>query len=482
MRRMTPLDAAWLTVDSRDTPMHVATLAILSKPKNASPTYLQDLVKEFQGARSFVPPWNLRIRQSPLKNVLPVVEEIHDIDMEYHVRHSALPHPGGERELGVLVSRLHAHQLDLSRPLWECHIIEGLENDRFALYTKMHHALIDGVAGVRIMQQSFSENPRERGMVPPWSKRAATQARRERVLEDAAFSPTGWAQHALASTRSKARSVAGLGKTLAHLVGASGNRENALTSPYDSPKSVLNKRVSPPRRFGTQQYDLDRLKKICKAADVSLNDVVLCICGAALRRFLLESNALPDKPLTAGIPVSVRPAGDVQVGTAISFILSTLGTDIADPVLRLKAIHASTDKAKQELQALTRKQIDAYTLMVMGPFIGSLVTGLGGRTRPVFNLTISNVPGPQKPLYFNGARMEGIFPVSLVAHGQALNITCLSYAGKLNFGFTAARDTLPHMQRLSVYTGEALDELEAILVPSSKSRSTSSTKRKAAAS
>ena len=120
--------------------------------------------------------------------------------------------------------------------------------------------------------------------------------------------------------------------------------------------------------------------------------------------------------------------------------------------------------------------------MVMGPFIGSLVTGLGGRTRPVFNLTISNVPGPQKPLYFNGARMEGIFPVSLVAHGQALNITCLSYAGKLNFGFTAARDTLPHMQRLSVYTGEALDELEAILVPSGKSRSTSSTKRKAAAS
>ena len=478
MRRMTPLDAAWLTVDSRDTPMHVATLVILSKPKNAAPSYLQDLVDEFQGARSFVPPWNLRIRQSALKNVLPVVEEIHDIDMEYHVRHSALPKPGGERELGVLVSRLHAHQLDLSRPLWECHIIEGLENDRFALYTKMHHALVDGVAGVRIMQRSFSESSRERNMGPPWTRRAATEPKREHQA-DAALSPTGWATAALTSTRSKARSAAGLGKTVAHMISAAGNRENALTSPYDSPKSVLNKRISPPRRFGTQQYELERLKKICQAANVTLNDVVLCICGAALRRFLLESNALPDKPLTAGIPVSVRPAGDMQVGTAISFILSTLGTDIADPLLRLQAIHASTSKAKNELQALTRKQIDGYTLMLMGPFIGSLVTGLGGRTRPVFNITISNVPGPQKPLYFNGARVDGVYPVSLVTHGQALNITCLSYAGKLNFGFTAARDTLPHMQRLSVYTGEALDELETLLLAKAPTKTGTSRRQKA---
>ncbi len=194
---------------------------------------------------------------------------------------------------------------------------------------------------------------------------------------------------------------------------------------------------------------------------------------------MLESNALPDKPLTAGIPVSVRPAGDMQVGTAISFILSTLGTDIADPLLRLQAIHASTSKAKNELQALTRKQIDGYTLMLMGPFIGSLVTGLGGRTRPVFNITISNVPGPQKPLYFNGARVDGVYPVSLVTHGQALNITCLSYAGKLNFGFTAARDTLPHMQRLSVYTGEALDELETLLLAKAPTKTGTSRRQKA---
>ena len=190
--------------------------------------------------------------------------------------------------------------------------------------------------------------------------------------------------------------------------------------------------------------------------------MVLGLCGSSLRRFLLESNALPNQALTAGIPVSVRPAGDNSVGTAISFIIATLGTDIADPKLRLETIHESTRRAKENLQKLPRSAIDRYSLMLMGPFILQLITGLGGRTRPVFNVTISNVPGPDYPLFYNGLKMEGIYPVSLLSHGQSLNITCLSYDGNLNFGFTACRDTLPKMQRLSVYTGEALEELEEI--------------------
>lgn len=470
MRRLSPLDAAWLTVESRDTPMHVASLVILSKPKNAGENYLQELVEHLRSARSFVPPWNLKIKQSPLKNVLPVVKEHHDIDMEYHVRHSALPKPGGERELGQIVSRLHAHQLDLTRPLWECHVIEGLEGDRFALYNKMHHSLIDGVAGVRILQQSFSENARDRKMPPPWSKRAATNKSGKDKSKQEFNSPAGTAASALGGMKKQARSVGGLARVFREFGKARGSDTNKLSAPFDAPKSVFNGRVTPPRRFATQQYDINRIKKVAQAADVTLNDVVLALCGTALRRFLLEANSLPDKALTAGIPVSVRPAGDVNVGTAISFIISTLGTDIADPKLRLEEIHAATARAKEELQKLSRSQIDQYTLLLMGPFIGALVAGLGGRTRPVFNITISNVPGPDKPLYFNGAKMEGIFPVSLLSHGQALNITCLSYNGNLNFGFTACRDTLPHMQRLSVYTGEALEEYEGLYKTKSKPR------------
>ena len=485
MRRLNVLDAAWLTVDSKDTPMHVASLLIFSLPDNAPDDYVQEMVEHLRNTKTFVPPWNMVLKPSALSKAMPVMGEKHDIDMEYHVRHSALPKPGGERELGVLVSRLHAHQLDLSRPLWECHIIEGLENNRVAMYTKMHHALVDGVGGMRILQQALSDSPNEK-CPPPWSRRAATNKKKRRDDSDKPLANTNftdWMRGLLKSTRTEINTLPDLAKTFGQFVRAAREEDEALGVPYRAPKSVINSRVTPPRRFATQQYEIDRLKQLAKTANVTLNDVVLALCGSSLRRFLMESNALPNQSLTAGIPVSVRPAGDIAVGTAISFIVATLGTDIADPKLRLETIHESTRRAKENLQKLPKSAIDRYSLLLMGPFILQLVTGLGGRTKPVFNITISNVPGPDYPLYFNGLKLEGMFPVSLLSHGQSLNITCLSYNGNLNFGFTACRDTLPKMQRLSVYTGEALEELEEIFgiaapKPASKARGT---KRRVAA-
>ena len=459
MRRLSVLDAAWLTVESKETPMHVGSLQIYSLPEDADDNYVQEMVDQLRSAKSFAPPWNLEIKPSPLSRALPVVRERHDLDMEYHVRHSALPRPGGERELGELISRLHARPLDLTRPLWECHLIEGLEGNRIALYTKMHHALVDGVGGVRIMQQALAKSPDER-VPPPWTRRPALKKKRQ--PEELVGNFNGWIREMLDGARKEIRTLPALFKTFAEFAKAAREDDNPLGVPYKAPKSVLNGRVTPPRRFATQQYEIDRLKAIAREAGVTLNDVVLALCAASLRRFLLESNALPKQSLTAGIPVSVRPADDTSVGTAISFIIATLGTDIADPKLRLETIHESTRRAKEILQKLPRSAIDRYSLMLMGPFILQLVSGLGGRTRPVFNVTISNVPGPSEPLYYNGLKMEGIYPVSLLSHGQALNITCLSYNGKLNFGFTACRDTLPKMQRLSVYTGEALEELEEV--------------------
>ena len=187
---------------------------------------------------------------------------------------------------------------------------------------------------------------------------------------------------------------------------------------------------------------------------------MLAICGGALRRFLKEDNQLPRRSLTAGIPVSVRPADDDEQGNAISFMIATLGTDVADPIKRLNSICGSTKRAKEHLQGLPRSSITSYTMMLMGPYIAQLLSGLGGRTRPVFNITISNVPGPQETLYFRGAKMVANYPVSLVTHGQGLNITCHGYSDTLSFGFIACRDTVPSMQRIAVYTGEALEELE----------------------
>jgi diacylglycerol O-acyltransferase / wax synthase len=462
VKKLNPLDASWLYVDSTDTPMHVASLLIFSLPEGAPEDFLRKLVTQLKSGADYAAPWNLKLKSPALRRVLPSWTEDSDLDIDYHIRHSALPKPGGERELGMLVSRLHSHQLDFARPLWEAHIIEGLEGNRFALYTKMHHSLVDGISGMRMLQRTMGTSAAaSKKLPPPWTSHAPVS--KKAMDDEIAPTPDTAVKSMFGGLRKQFRSVPDLARGLGRLVKSAGGGKSALTVPFGAPSSVLNGRITGSRRFGTQQYDLAQLKALAKKADVTLNDVVLWLCSTALRRFLKEANALPNKSLTAGIPVNVRPADDHGTGNAISFIMATLATDIADPRKRLDAIRESTARAKAHLQSLPRDALTQYTMLVMAPFILELITGLGGRTRPVFNVTISNVPGPEQPLYFHGARLEAMYPVSLLAHGQAINITCVSYAGKLNFGFTGARDTLPHMQRLSVYTGEALEELEEVL-------------------
>jgi WS/DGAT/MGAT family acyltransferase len=229
--------------------------------------------------------------------------------------------------------------------------------------------------------------------------------------------------------------------------------------------SVLNGRVREKRRFATQQFPMARLRALADAAGCTLNDVVLALCGGSLRRFLLERDSLPRQSLTAGIPVSVRPKDDQGTGNAISFIVATLATDIDDAAERLAEIRTSVRHAKAHVQGLPREAMQQYTVLLMAPTIVTLLGGIGGRTRPMFNITISNVPGPEKTLYFRGARLEAIYPASIVTHGQALNITCQSYAGFMDFGFTGCHASVPSLQKLAVYAAEALDELEAAILP-----------------
>ena len=455
MRRLKPLDASWLYVESRNTPMHVAGLHIFKPSAKAGPDFVRDLVAQCRAATHFVSPWNLRLANSPLRAIAPAWEVDRNIDLDYHVRHSALPQPGGERELGVLVARLHSHPLDLHRPLWECHIIEGLEGGRFALYTKMHHSLMDGIASMRMVQQVLSESPRERKVVPPWAH-AELKTEDQQIEDLVAHVTSARRKRPLAQAREQVGHLPSVVRAMRSLW----NEDADLTPPFSAPKSLLNERITAQRRVATQQYKIKRLQSLAKAAGVTLNDVVLAICAAALRRFMLERGELPEEPLTAGLPVSIRPKGDASLGSAISFIIANLATDVSDPVSRLQAIHDSTARAKEHLQGLPKPALNAYTAVLMAPFLLAQLSGTGGRGRPMFNLTISNVPGPAKPLYFAGAKLLAMYPISLLTHGQALNITCVSYADTIDFGFTGCRDTLPHMQRLALYTGEALDELE----------------------
>jgi len=232
------------------------------------------------------------------------------------------------------------------------------------------------------------------------------------------------------------------------------------TSP---PRSILNRRIGRNRRFATQQYDLEELKRIGAAHDATLNDVFLAICGGGLRRFLSELDELPDSSLVAFVPVNVRPAGDEGGGNAVGAMLATLGTDIADPVERLQRISASTRSAKAQLEGMTQEAILAYSAYLLAPGGVQALAGFAGIPAPLplsFNVCVSNVPGPRDPRYLRGARMEAYYPASIPIHGMALNITVLSYAGTLDVGFIGDRDALPHLQRLAVHTGEALTALD----------------------
>ena len=458
------LDASWLYVESKETPMHVGCMAIFSIPDGESAEdAIGRIVKLLRNSVEFAPPFNYCLSNPRLLTVTPKWVELDHVDLDYHFHHSALPKPGGERELGALISRLHSHPLDFRKPLWEMHLIEGLHGNRFALYTKMHHSLMDGVGGVRLMERIFGKSAQESLNMPaPWAVGAV--GRHKKTSEPLHFADQ--ARQAWEAAKLTGKSLPAAGLALMDLLRETiVPTDSALATPFAGPKSIVNKRVGGARRLATQTYPLKRIRAVAKAAKVSVNDVFLAICSSAVRRYLLELNALPSESLTAGLPVSVRPAGDQGGGNAISFILANLYTTESDPLVRLNEIHRSTQLAKASLQAMPKEAISNYTMLLMAPMMLQLASGVGGLTRPIFNMIISNVPGPSRDLYFSGCRLEQFYPISLITHGQALNITVVSYSDQFNVAFTGDHEALPSMQRLSVYTGEALEELEGLLKP-----------------
>ena len=462
--RISPVDTAWLLLESRDTPMHVGALMEFTRPSDAPSDYLKVQLDRMRATRTLPPPWNLKLVGAPLIGErLPLMQELGDVDLDLHVRHSALPNPGGQRELGILVSRLHGHPLDLHRPLWEVHVIEGLEQDRFAIYLKIHHSLVDGVSGMRLILRALSSDPDDRDTPAFWTVGPAAST------GGANGGSAGALGRLMGAVRGGGAAVGGLSRTALDMtVAAIG--DGPLRAPFTAPASALGGSIEGQRRFATQQYPMKRIKALAKAADATLNDIVLYLCSTALRRYLSEHARLPTRSLTANIPVSLRTAGDNRTGTAIGIMIADLATNVGDPRERLEAIKRSTVAAKDQLGALPREALALQAVVVNGPYILGLLAGLEGRAPIPGSVAISNVPGPPEPLYFNGSRMDAIYPVSLLLHGNALNITCVSYAGTLNFGLIGARDTLPHLQHLAISLGEAVDELADVLAVRTRSK------------
>jgi diacylglycerol O-acyltransferase / wax synthase len=458
MKRLSPSDAMFLYGESREQMMHVAAMMPFTPAPDASPDHLRDLMDEIREGVTVQRPWNMTLKSPDLLwNPLQAWVEAEKIDLDYHLRRSALPSPGDERELGILVSRLHGYHVDFHRPPWEAHLIEGLEGGRFALFVKVHHALVDGFSAMRILNRSLCSDPDERGrplffaIEPParTPRDEAAGIHYEAVLD---------------AVRHQYSAVKTVGRALKRLFDSSRpTGEHEFVTPRQAPRSVLNARISQSRRFATQRLPIDRLKAVAKRSAGTVNDVVLALCAASLRRYLLDQGALPGQPLIAMVPVAVRAKDDVGEGNSIGAILASLATDVADPSERLAAIIDSTKHAKQQLQGMSRAAIIQYSAVLIAPSALQMLPSTAGHVKPTFNVVISNVPGPEHPLYFRGARLEATYPMSIPMHGQALNITCNSYAGMMCFGFTGCRETLPHLQRLAVYCGEALTELETVV-------------------
>jgi WS/DGAT/MGAT family acyltransferase len=450
------LDLSFVLMETRQTPMHVAGLQTFVPPPDAPRDFARQL---FDYLRSFpvtAAPFNYRLRNLGPGALLPAFEVVDKVDLDYHLRHSALPYPGGERELGVLVSRLHSNPMDMDRPLWEVHLIEGLHGGRFALYAKLHHSLADGVSGVGLL--NFSEKPESSRTPPIW---AAERPRRPRS-NAAQYGAFGVLPAALLKQmRALPSLVQGLAGSAKAAIGLKFDPD--FTSLAEAPRTILNTNVTPQRRVATQATTLERMKAIGEAAGGSINDVLLAACSGALRRYLAEIDKLPRKSLVASIPVAL-PRDAAETGNAISFANVRLGTDIEDVRERFEVIRRSSVAGRNYLKQMSAAALIDYTVLISSPQMLTRVPGIGARVPPIYNVIISNVPGPRAKLYFLGAEMEAYYPISALAHGQALNVTVMSYAGGLYFGFTACPDRVPSVQRVAVYTGEALDELEKVFV------------------
>ncbi|MBB2894325.1 WS/DGAT/MGAT family O-acyltransferase [Flexivirga oryzae] len=452
---MGPVDSGFLLIESREHPMHVGGLQLFTVPDGESPSWVREQLSV--DADRISPRFRLK-PQDPvglLGNFRWSVDQ--HLDLDHHVRRSAVPGPHRLRELFELASRWQGSLLDRHRPLWEVHVVEGLEDGRVAVFSKIHHALVDGVSALHLMQQACSPDPDATDCMPPYALPGTT-------VRAAQEQRTG---HVLANPASVMRSGLGLAGELASLgpnslkIAYRSLRNTGLTTPFDAPRTILNGRIGGARRFVAQSFDIERFRQVAKACDVSFNDVVLAVCGGALRRYLGELDELPDRSLTAMCPVNLRDESSSVGGNEIGAMISTLSTHVVDPIERLEDIHESTTAAKgtmRELSPLQLLLLSGYHIAGLG--LSMLPTyNLGGR--PPFNVIISNVPGPRKQLYFNGAHLEGTYPASIPVDGMAMNITLVTYDDQVDFGITACRRSAPSVQRMVHHLEDALAELTA---------------------
>jgi len=444
---LTGLDGVFLDLETPATPMHVGSVHLFAKPQRRQRDFYGAVRRLLANGTRVAPVLGRRLAEVPLHLAHPVWVEEEEIDLDFHVRRVQVSAPGDQAALEDCVAELHSQLMDRSRPLWTIYVLEGLADGRRAYYFKIHHSVLDGAAGVALAAALFS----------PSARRAS-----RRTFPGTSGDRPGWLAAAGAAFSHDAAQYVRLVRYLPTAVSA---LAGIVTSPAASggsqllrnlafgPRTPLNVTITAERRFAVGSLPLDEVKAIGARFGATINDVVLAVCGGTLRRYLARHGGVPRAPLIATMPISLRDPGDTHFGTAATLSLVNLATDIADPVRRLRAVRAAAGATKS-LARSARSVLPTDFPSIGVPWIVSSMAALYGRSHiadvipPIANVVISNVPGPQVPLYTAGARMEAYWPASIVEHGLGLNITVLSYTGTLAFGFMAARTAVADAREL----------------------------------
>jgi WS/DGAT/MGAT family acyltransferase len=478
VRQLTGLDAQFLALENPRQAGHVGGLAILDPSTRASGRLeLADVMAVISERLALLPPFRWRLKQVPFGLDYPYWIDDPDFDLEYHVRELALAPPPTDAKLADQVGRIFSRPLDRARPLWEAYVIHGLRDDRVGLLTKIHHAAIDGLSGAEILGVLLDISPEGRPATPAPEAKPDSEPGDLEMLGRSVLGAPRYLQRVvqgLPSTLPNLEDVQifadipgakTLGRTTRRVVRTLRGRESRVLhrSNLTPPRTSFNGRVSPHRRFAFGQLSLHDVKDVKNHYGVTVNDVVVSLSASVVRRWLIDHRELPERPLVAQVPVSVRSEEQAgSYGNRIGMMSVPLATNEPDPVQRLRHTHEAMKAAKEHYKALPAQLLQDATQFIPPALFSraSRVTfSLAAARKPIWNLVVSNVPGPQIPLYLAGARLDAHYPVSVITDGMGLNITVMSYRGRLDFGIVADREQMRDVWTLIGWLPDALDEL-----------------------
>ncbi|GIQ75594.1 diacylglycerol O-acyltransferase [Bradyrhizobium sp. USDA 3240] len=502
-KKLSSLDASFLYLETPEMPMHVGSMAIFRLPDGYKGDFFEEFKAMIASRLHVAPILKARLQKAPLDIDHPSWVEDDQFDIDRHIFRASLPAPRDRATLERIVGWMHAKLLNRARPLWEFYVFEGMKDNEIGLYSKMHHACIDGGAGAALTSMIYDLTPVPRQIEPPSAKKVAQEPRdiaanlidAYQQLWTQPFEAAAAAQKSLELPRSGksdlgsilfdnamfqiesavkfAGSMPTVLKSLSDVVAKVADpRSRESLQAMASPPTILNKAISSERSFAGTSISLSRAKALAKASGGKLNDVVLALASGVVRRYLISQGALPNKSLTAGVPISLREEGNAESNNQVFGMICSIATDVEDPKKRLETIIAQSTKSKEMSHPLRALVPQVSNISLLGaPIVVQVLALLYSRSDlsnvlpPATNITVSNVPGPRQTLYAAGAELLHIFPVSISTHGVALNITVQSYRDQLDFGFIVGANIIPHVQVMCDMLPLEFDVLEAAFAP-----------------